>query len=403
MIRPHADSTDIAFRSLLSLVFLSAVLWMLGCDRGEVKVPADTTVTPPETTPVLKVGLLQPPGYYPSFTRGAQLARDTINAAGGVNGMQLALVGKDERSDTLAATLTALIEVEKVVGIIGPVFSSHAVTIDPNVEIPMLAGATDANRVTQTNDFIFLVSGSNVLHGELMANFAVETLKAETVAVILQGEDVYSGGVANAFGIEFQDLGGTLTDAHFYPAGATDFTEQLTAIKAADPDVLFLASFAPEVPRIMEAARAMGIAAIFIGGDGMDDPENMFGTLEDNTPLEGTYYTTNLDLTSEDPSTKHFISAYETKFGEIPDGVAASGYDNVRVLIQAIETAGSTDPVAVRDAIAATQNYAGATFISHFDAQRHAVKGVGIIKIENGQVVPHTFVSGVATDAVVGN
>ena len=202
-------------------------------------------------------------------------------------------------------------------------------------------------------------------------------------------------GIANAFGIEFQHLGGTLTDAYTYQAGAMDFTEQLTAIKADDPDVLFLASFAPEVPRIMEAARAMGIEAVFIGGDGMEDPENMFGTLTDNTPLEGTYYTTNLDLTSEEPTTKQFIEAYQTKFSENPDGVAASGYDNVRLLAMAIETAQSTDPTAVRDAIAATVNYNGATFISHFDEQRHAVKGVGIIKIENGQIMPHTFVSGI--------
>ena len=89
------------FRCLLSLVFMFAVLWMFGCDREQVKI----TATTPETTPVLKVGLLQPPGYYPSFTRGAELARDAINAAGGVNGMQLELVGKDELTDTLAATI----------------------------------------------------------------------------------------------------------------------------------------------------------------------------------------------------------------------------------------------------------------------------------------------------------
>ncbi len=383
----------IDFRLLLSIVFVFIATFMFGCDRTQKELTPVILDTPTDTT--LKVGILQPPNYYPSFTRGAKLARDEINAAGGVNGMQVELVHKDELTDTLADTLTELIEVEKVVGIIGPVFSSHAVTIDPSIQIPMLAGATDANRVTQTNNFIFLVGGSNVLHGELMANFAVDELKASTAAVILQAQDVYSGGVANAFGIEFQDLGGTLTDAYTYQAGAMDFTEQLTAIKADDPDVLFLASFAPEVPRIMEAARAMDIEAVFIGGDGMEDPENMFGTLQDNTPLEDTYYTTNLDLTSDDPVTQQFIQVYQTKFGEVADGVAASGYDNVRLLAMAIATAQSTDPVAIRDAIAATQNYTGATFISHFDAQRHAVKGVGIMRIENEQIVPHTFVAGV--------
>ncbi len=385
----------IDLRLLLSIVFVFTVTFMFGCDRTQKELMPVMTDTPTETT--LKVGILQPPNYYPSFTRGAELAIDGINAEGGVNGMQVELVHKDELTDTLADTLTELVEVEKVVGIIGPVFSSHAVTIDPNVQIPMLAGATDANRVTQTNDFIFLVGGSNVLHGELMANFAVDELKAATAAIILQDQDVYSRGIADAFDAEFQKLGGTVADEQTYQAGAMDFTEQLTAIKAAAPDVLLLASFAPEVPRIMAAARAMEIEAVFIGGDGMDDPENMFGTLTDNAPLEGTYYTTNLDLTSEDMSTKHFIEAYQTKFGETPDGVAASGFDNVGLLAIAIKTTQSTDPVIVRDAITAMQGYMGATAISHFDAQRHAVKGVGIIKIENGQIMPHTFVSGVTT------
>ena len=379
----------IDFRLLFSIVFVFTATFMFGCSRTPDKLMPVMTDAPKETA--LKVGIFQPPNYYPSFTKGAELARDAINAAGGVNGMQVELVHRDELTDTLADTLTELVEVEKVVGIIGPVFSSHAVTIDPNLQIPILAGATDANRVTQTNDFIFLVGGSNVLHGELMADFAVAELEASTAAIILQDQDVYSGGVANAFDMAFQDLGGTITGKHLYPAGAMDFTEQLTAIKAADPDVLFLASFAPEVPRIMEAARAMGIEAVFIGGDGMEDPENMFGTLTDNTPLEGTYYTTNLDLTSKDLSTKQFIEAYQTQFGETPDGIAASGYDNVLLLAIAIAIAQSTDPVAVRDAIAATQNYTGATFISRFDEQRHAVKGVGIMKIENGQINPYAF------------
>ena len=385
----------------LLLVILIAVT-LFGCQRADVATVPPETVPPEIALQPFKVGILQPPGYYPSFTKGAELARDEINAERVV---RVTFVHRAERADTIVESVKEMIDAEEVVGIIGPVFSSHAVKIDPgiaNVDVPMLAGATDAMRVTQNNEFIFLVSGSNVLHGEFMAQFAVETLKAETAAIILQDQDVYSAGIATAFDAQFEKLGGTIAgDAQTYPAGATDFTEQLTAIKATDPDVLFLASFAPEVPRIMEAAREMGIEAIFIGGDGMEDPENMFGTLTDNTPLEGTYYTTNLDLTSENPATQHFISAYKSKFGEVPDGVAASGYDNVRLLIQAmmqaIKATESTDPVAIRDAIAATENYTGATFISHFDAQRRAVKGVGIMKIENGQVMPHTFVSGVAT------
>ena len=389
-------------RRIMTFAFICAIVGLAiglsGCERMQTMMPDAETETPPKmgegTT--IKVGLLQPPGYYPSFTRGAELALDEINM--GLDSRQVELVYRDEIGDTLADTITELVDVEKVVGIIGPVFSSNAVTIDPSVHVPMLAGATDANRVTQTNDFIFLVGGSNVVHGQLMAKFAVETLTAKTAAIIWQNEDVYSKGLVDAFDAKFRALGGTIAGVQTYESGDLDFTTQLTAIKAAAPDVLLLASFAPEVPRIMKAAREMDIEATFIGGDGMDDPENMFGTLTkdggNNEPLEGTYYTTNLDLTSTDPATQHFISTYKMKFEEEPDGVAASGYDNVRLLMMAIKNTESTDPVVVRDAIAATKNYTGATFISSFDAQRRAVKGVGIIKIENEQIMPQTFVPG---------
>ena len=380
-------------RRLLGIVFTLTATVMFGCDMVVNTFIGETSTTPnTDTKNTLKVGILQPPNYYRSFTRGAALARDEINA--GMDSVSIEFVHRAEQTATFTDTLTELVEVEKVVGIIGPVFSSHAVTIAPSVRVPMLAGATDANRVTQTNPFIFLVGGSNALHGKLIAQFAVDSLNASTAGIILQAGDVYSIGIASAFDAQFQELGGTIPiEMPTYSAGATDFTTQLTVIKSISPDVLFLASFAPEVPRIMKQARDMGISAIFIGGDGMEDPENMFGTLDDNAPLEGTYYTTNLDLTSESPMTQKFISAYKSKFGAVPDGVAATGYDNVRLLALAIRTAQSTDPVAVRDAIAMITNYTGATAISHFDAQRHAVKGVGIMKIENGAIMPHTFVA----------
>ena len=346
-----------------------------------------------DTPETLKVGLLQPPSYYPSYTKGVNLAQVEINSEGGILGMNVELVHRDEVTDTFLETLTELVEVEKVVGIIGPVFSSHAVQIDPSLQLPMLVGATDANRVTQTNEFIFLVSGSNALHAELIGQFAANQLNAQTAAMVWQVDDVYSMGLVDAFDAKFQELNGEIVDRQSYQVGDTTFTEQLTSIQARQPDVIFLASFPPEVPLIIKESRDMGINSIFIGGDGMEDPENMLGTLVDNKPLDSTYYTTNLDLTSENPDTQQFIQAYQAQYNERPDGVAASGYDALYLLKIAIETAGTTEPVAVRNALAQITNYSGATSIANFDTNRHPVKGVGIMKIENGMIMPLTFVS----------
>lgn len=303
------------------------------------------------------------------------------------------LVHRAEVTDTFLETLTELVEVEKVVGLIGPIFSSHAIRIDPSLQLPILAGATDANRVTQTNEFIFLTSGSNALHAQLIAQFAVSPLNAQTAAMVWQADDVYSMGLVNAFDTKFQELNGEIVDRQSYQVGDTTFTEQLMSIQGHEPDVVFLASFPLEVPLIIKEARDMGITSIFIGADGMEDPENTLGTLEDNKPLDGTYYTTNLDLTSYNADTQQFIEAYQALYNESPDGVAASGYDALHLLKIAIETADTSEPVAVRNALANITNYSGATSIANFDANRHPVKGVGVMKIENGMIIPLTFVA----------
>ena len=378
-------------RKTLMILITVSMSVIIGCQRMQEPLTDAVKDTPEKGT--LKVGVLQPPSYYPSYTKGVTLAQEKINRDGGILGSEVELLHRDEVTDTFSETLTELVEVEKVVGIIGPVFSSHAVRIDPSLQLPILAGATDANRVTQTNEFIFLVSGSNALHAELIAQFAVNALSAEMAAMVWQAEDVYSMGLIDAFDAKFQELTGEIVDRQTYQAGDTTFTEQLTSIQAHQPDVIFLASFPPEVPLIIKEARDMGIESIFIGGDGMEDPENMLGTLIDNQPLDGTYYTTNLDLTSENPDTQQFIAAYEARHGETPDGVAASGYDALHLLKIAIQTAGTTQPVAVRDALAKITDYSGATAIVNFDANRHPVKDVGIMKIENGMIVPRTFVS----------
>ena len=355
------------------------------------------------------MGVLQPTGHYEGFVKGAKLAQAEINQSGGILGMQVELIVKDNRPPTgpfpdlttsayTVQVAQELVEQENVVALLGPVYSTNAIQVASAIKVPTLAGATGAN-VTGPGEFIFLVGGTNALHGELIAQFAVEELDAKTAAMIHQDGDVYSIGLIEAFDPNFQKLGGEIVAAEVYNSGDTTFSEQLAAVQEANPDVLFLASFAPEVPLLMKAAREMGITATFIGRDGMDDPGNMLGTLEDNAPLEGTYYTTNLYKTSDDPDAPQFIDAYTMLFSSAPDGVSASGYDGLHLLKNAIETAQSTDPVAVRDALAGITNYSGATLISHFNEDRHPVKSAGILAIRNGQPEPYSVISPYTIDS----
>lgn len=368
--------------SFCVLLILSFAL-LSGCERIMDTGVQDGMIGTPDTdtTNTLKVGLIHPQPNYTSFGKGAELAREEINAAGGVLGMQVELIFKEETTDTVAQSTNDLIEDENVVAILGPLFSSHAVKVGPVTTVPVLLGATRAEvtaDATDPNDFMFLVAGSNVLQAKLLAKVVREDLNAVTAAMIWQDMDVYSVGFVNAFEADFTSLGGMVGVKETYVNnGVMMFDSQLAAVQTAAPDVLLLASFPSAVPRIMEQARAMGIESIFIGSDGWDDPL-MFTTLENNAPLENSYYCTNLD-----PDATDFNSAYEARYGSV-DGIAASGYDAMRILAIAINTVGSTtDPVAIRDAIAAITNYEGATSISSFDENRNPIKSVGVRQIIN--------------------
>ena len=376
----------------VALFSLSAVL-LSGCERmSEVVAPPDTTAA------VLKVGVIQPSKYYTSYTKGAELARAELNAAGGILGMQVEFVHRDNQTSpdvfpTPEATIQVaneLVEMEKVAAILGPIFSTNAVQIAPIIKIPTLAAATDAS-VTKAGEFIFIVGAPNSLHGQAIADFAVNELAAKTAATIHQDADVYSMGHLNAFNERFKALGGEIAAADVYQSGDKDFSAQLAKVKAAAPDVLMLSSFAPEVPLLIKQAKEMEITATIIGGDGWADPELFFNTLEDNTPLDGSYFTTGLyDTANAPPSTQTFVAAYTEMYGMTPDSVAASGYDGMKLLATGIETAASTDAVAVRDAIAAITDYAGATLISRYDENRNPVKELGgVLEIRDGKTQPY--------------
>ena len=369
------------FPLMVCLLLSLSVALLSGCERMRDMGMTDEMVTPPDETvmPTLKVGLIHPQPNYTSFGKGAELAQAEINAAGGILNMQVELSFREETTDTVVQSATELVEMEGVVAILGPLFSSHAVKVGPVINIPVLLGATRAEvtaDATDPNDFMFLIAGSNVLQAKLLAQ-VISQQGASTAAMIWQNMDVYSEGFVQSFKASFEKLGGSVVVEKTYESGAMMFTEQLTAVKDAAPDVLLLASFPPANPRIMKQARDMGIESTFIGSDGWDDPL-MSTTLEDNEPVDG-YYCTNLD-----PDAVGFNAAYKAMFGSV-DGVAAAGYDAMRILKMAIEMVGSTDdPAAIRDAIAKITNYEGATSISHFDANRNPVKSVGVRQILNG-------------------
>ena len=241
----------------------------------------------------------------------------------------------------------------------------------------MLPGSSGAN-VPAAGDYIFLITVPNPFQGKVMASFAMnpDELGAKTAATIIEEGDVYTTDLVKAFETSFQHIGGEIVYSGAYTVGATTFTDLLTEIHNVQPDVIFCPGFQPEVPSLISEAREIGITGTFLGGSAWDDRERFLSILADNTVLDGSYYPTNFSVATQDVDVQEFVGSYTALFESPPDGIAASGYDAMRLLARAIENAGSLDRVAVRDAFAAVSGYKGATTISHYDENRHPVKSL---------------------------
>ena len=383
------------FPILIAILSIS----FLGCERVQHVITSDT---PSTDTTVIKIGVIQPSGYYTGFLQGAELARTQINDANGSVGRQIEFVVMDNQGERAvpdamesARIAKTLIQQEDVIAILGPIFSNNSMQVGPIAQQlgrPVIPGSA-GEFVTAAGNFVFLVVPPTSVQGTVMAQFATDAseLDATTAATIRHTDSAYTEGLTRSFEEHFQKLNGEIVGSEVYQIGDRTFDTQLQSIKAAAPDVLYIAGVIPDIHFVMAAAREMGITATFLGMDSWDEPEKVFSTLDDNAPLEGAYFTANFSV--ELPDTKHFVDAYTEMFMMLPDSMAAAGYDAMSLLGLAIKNAETLNPSDVRDALSNITDYQGATFIARYDANRHPIKKVVINTIRNGQIELHKVVS----------
>jgi branched-chain amino acid transport system substrate-binding protein len=189
-------------------------------------------------------------------------------------------------------------------------------------------------------------------------------------------------GLAYFFIKRFKEKGGTILTDQSYVAGDVDFKSQLTNIREQKPDVIFVPGYYGEVGLIAKQARELGIKVALLGGDGWDSSKlyEIGGAA-----LDGCYFSSHYSSDSTDPKVQDFVKKYQTKFGEVPDALATLGYDSAGVLVAALKGAKSLEAADIRDAIAATKNYAGVTGSISLDADRNAVKPAVVLKISGGK------------------
>lgn len=350
-----------------------------------------------------------------STQRGIEMALEELNQAGGVEGKLFRIVVEDDQSkpEEAATAVKKLVNQDKVLLVLGEVASSRTLAGAPicqEAKVPLITPASTNPKVTQIGDYIFRVCFIDPFQGEVMAKFAYNTLKVSKAAILKDIKNDYSVGLAQFFTEMFTNLGGQVITEESYAEGDIEFRAQLTAIKAKNPEVIFIPGYYTEIGLIARQARDLGINVPLIGGDGWDSPRLVeIG----GKALENTYYSNHYTAEDPRPQIQKFISNYKTKYSETPDAMAPLGYDAARIAFDAIRRSGilreqnvkeayKENPKAsflmeaintpgnrqlIRDAIATTKDFPGVTGMITIDENRNAKKSAVVVKIEGGKVI----------------
>ena len=307
---------------------------------------------------------------------------------------KIELVISDNKSDKVEAANAAqrLVDKDKIHVMLGSWGSSLSMAAGPIVKqakTPAIGLTCTNPLVTKGNEFYFRVCFLDPFQGTVMANYAFKEAKAKKAVIIREVSNDYSVGLAKFFSDSFKQLtadeGAILAELN-YNTGDTDFAAQLTEIRKFKPDVIFAPGNFTESALIVKQARELGIKTPFLGGDTWEISEFItVGKSAVEGAVMSTFFDNDAPLT---PLSKVFVTEYQKKYGKLPSGTAVLGFDGYLLAIDAIKRAGSIDPVKIRDAIAATRNFAGASgYVTFSPGSGDPVKSAVIKTVLGGKFV----------------
>ncbi len=360
----------IFFVVTVSLIFATL---FVGCAKEE------------ETPTSIKIGGVYPLSgevalYGIEAKNGVDLAIEEINAAGGILGLPIEHIAEDDEGapEKSVNAFTKLVSKDKVGIIIGSLTSGCTKAIAPKAQakgVVQMAPAATADDLTSYGDYIFRVCYSDSFQGSIAGVFSAKNLGSTRAAVLYDNGNDYCVGLYNNFKKSYEENGGTIVIAESYGKDDVDFNAQLTKIKNANPDLVFLPDYYQKVALIVKQLRDAGINTPIVGADGWDGITEKAG----NEVLNG-YYSAHYSADSGDETVTKFVSKFTEKYGTVPTAFAALGYDSMYVIRDAIERAGTAEPEAVKEALEATDGHYVTGDIT-FDENHNPVKTLVMLEI----------------------
>ena len=327
--------------------------------------------------------------YGTALKAGADVAVDELNAAGGVNGGQASYEPGDDLGDPKEAVLVAqkFIDDSGILFVDGHMFSGATLAAGPKYEaagLPMVSPSATNPDITNLGDFIWRIVMTDAAQGMGLADYAIKDLGKKKIAIIHDDND-YGKGLADAFEAQVKTAGGEVVDREQYTSGDTDFRAQLTKIKGAAPDLLFLSGYHPEGSKIAQQAKELGLDVQMLGSDGFASDEliKLAGA-----SVEGMLISTFFDYSKQDEAVQKFVTAFKAKNnGANPDYFSACSYDVIMMVAEAAKKAGTNDRAAINDALGQLGTYTGISGDITFDENGDVQKPLNIVEVKDGAMV----------------
>ena len=369
----------IGFLTFLLLCVLSALLVISGCSKKEPREIRIGAVLPLTGSAAV---------WGQNAKMGLEIALEEVNAAGGPQGKKVKIIYEDSQSEPTKAVsaLQKLISTDRVPVVIGDIASSCVLAMAPIAEkahVVLLSPGASNPDISEAGDYIFRNWQSDALEGEVDGCFAYDRLGSRKAAIIFVS-NAYGTGLKTVFKGTFERQGGKIVATEAFDQGATDVRSQLNKVASANPDLIYMPGYPPEMAITLRQAKEMGINTQFLSVQAFDDPK-IIDTAKD--AAEGVIFSVPKPPSPSDPIVSSFRKKYKTRFQTEPGVCSDTGYDALKIIVWAMNTTGFSAQ-DVQQQLLKMKDFHGAAGLTSFDENGDVIKPFVFKKVVNGQFVP---------------
>ncbi|GAB4365915.1 MAG: ABC transporter substrate-binding protein [Deltaproteobacteria bacterium] len=348
--------------------------------------------TSPEAAVEAKIGIISilsgaGAAYGESITNGFKLARDEINAGGGVH-IDLLIEDSSGKQEQALAAAQKLINSDRVTAILGPTLSTEMKVVGPEANasgVPIMGTSNTAQGIPQIGEYVFRNSIPESQAIPASIGKAVGKYGIRKVALLYGNDDVFTKSGFDTMNEVSKKMGLSILTVETFQKGQADYKAQLTKIKNLAPDAIFCSALYEEGAVILSQARKMGIAVPVVGGNGFNSPKVIEIA---KGAAEGLIVATPWYGEKNDPKVKAFVAKYEKTYGKKPDQFAAQAYDGLYVMAEAFRRAGKADRRAVRDALAGIRDFDGVLGRFSFTEEGDVRMEPTVLTVKGGKFIP---------------